>query len=44
MNKTNEYNFRLKKNPKDDKKHLFVLEADVQAGLKEHWDLYAPHH
>ena len=42
LNETNEYNFRLKKNPKDDSKHLFVLEADVQAGLKEHWDLYAP--
>ena len=42
LSKTNEYNFRLKKNPKDDSKHLFVLEADVQAGLKEHWDLYAP--
>lgn len=42
LKKTNEYNFRLKKNPKDDSKHLFVLEADVQAGLKEHWELYAP--
>lgn len=42
LNKTNEYNFRLKKNPKDDNKHLFVLEADVQAGQKEHWELYAP--
>ncbi|MCS2795101.1 hypothetical protein NXW97_24470 [Bacteroides faecis] len=25
LSKTNEYNFRLKKNPKDDSKHLFVL-------------------
>ena len=32
LSKTNEYNFRLKY-PKDDSKHLFVLEADVQAGL-----------
>lgn len=40
LNKTNEYNFRLKKNPKNDNKHMFVIEADVQANIKEHWDLY----
>ncbi|GAE86251.1 hypothetical protein JCM10512_4748 [Bacteroides reticulotermitis JCM 10512] len=42
LNQTREYDFLLKKNPKDDNKHLFVLEADVQAGLKKHWELYAP--
>lgn len=42
MSKSTEYNFRLKKNPLNEDKHLFVVEADVQAGLKEHWDLYTP--
>lgn len=42
LNKTNRYDFRLRKNPKDDNRHLFVVEADVQAGLEEHWQLYAP--
>lgn len=36
------YDFYLTKNPKDDTRHLFVLEADVQAGLPEHWKQYAP--
>ncbi len=42
LGKTNRYDFRLSKNPKDDIKHMFILEADVQAGLEEHWKLYDP--
>ncbi len=42
LQKTNRYDFRLKKNPKDDNHHVFILEADVQAGLEEHWKQYAP--
>lgn len=36
------YNFKLKKNPKGDNRHLMIMEADVQAGKKEHWAKYAP--
>ncbi len=36
------HNFELKKNSKDDTNHLFIVEADVQAGLDKHWALYAP--
>lgn len=36
------YDFRLKKNPKNDKRHLVIVEADVQAGKKEHWQKYGP--
>lgn len=37
-----EYNFKLKKNPKDDSKHIAIVEADVQANSKEHWLKYGP--
>lgn len=37
---TLEYNFELKKNPKNDINHTFIVEADVQASSAEHWDKY----
>lgn len=39
--KQRKYDFVLHKNPNDDKHHILIQEADVQANNKEHWAKYA---
>lgn len=35
------YDFSLLPNPKDDTRHIFLVEADVQCGSAAHWELYS---